>query len=1037
MNINYIPVVLAELEKSISYTASEISTWKYRTANYNNPEDYTFTSKWRQVKPGMIWGTGNTTAFFKCQGVCVPSYPADKKLGIRLIIDGEGVVKVNGCYHHGIDQNRTFIPLPAGIGADDLIDLEIEMARQFKPLNASVRQYRFHSVHFAIIDLPVESLWFDMQMAWETAANVLNDDVRSGLHNALYQACLEIDLNNASNYLSSIEKARRRLHGLLNKIDYGKASGRFHLVGHSHIDVAYLWQIKETVRKCCRTFATALTLMDEYPDYKLTVSQPQLYEYTKRYYPDIYRKIKQKVQAGQWEPTGSTWVEMDCNMPSGEALVRQFLYGKKFFQDEFDLDTRILWLPDVFGYTGSLPQIMRRAGVDYFVTCKLNLNDTNKWSLNTFLWEGIDGSRVLAHVPPSLYSGTVEPAEIIKMWNDFSQKHLVCDVLYPYGYGDGGGGVTREMLERATRGHNLPGLPELTSDTAHGYFSNLNINIDQLPVWHGELYFELHRGTYTTQAKNKRYNRKAEILYREAEIWANIAKCNFAYECSHIEISDGWKEILLQQFHDIIPGSLIHETYEDSEKSYIRINAKGERIIQSAQDAIANNVDTRLKNPVVVYNSRSWVTSDVVEVPAFPDAKQCHVVNDAGVTAPSQLSADGESLLLYVEDVPAFGYKTYGVIPGEHRGDTQPKLAKVLMHPDGHIFEVETPLIRLAFDSNNQLVSIYDIEADRTVTGSRIPADTWQMFEDLPAYYDAWEIAPYYRDKPLGVAHIDSTSLIENGPVRVVFRNNITFGESCFQRDIILYRHTKRIDFVYSGEWHEKHVLLKTAFPVNVTSTYATYEIAYGAVERTTHENTTWDQAQFEVCGHRWADLSEGDYGVSLLNDCKYGYDIKGSTMRLSHLRAPAYPDATADDGRHEFTYALYPHRGSWQAGGTVKEAYSLNQPLRAISTDKESTGRLPAENGFVKCSAENAIIETIKAAEDGSGDLVIRVYEGFGQRGPVTLSFFNNLEWAAECDLLENICEDVSYTKMGLDFYIKPYEIRTFRIKIGVQHSI
>lgn len=790
------------------------------------------------------------------------------------------------------------------------------------------------------------------------------------------------------------------------------------------------------MRKCSRTFSTALTLMDEYPHYRFTVSQAQLYDYTKRYYPRLYERIKEKVESGQWEPNGSTWVEMDCNIPSGESLVRQFLYGKRLFQEEFGRETKVLWLPDVFGYSAALPQIMKKAGVDYFLTNKIQWNDTNRFPHNLFQWEGIDGSRVLAHIPPTgNYNGSMAPKQLHDLWAGFQPKHLVRDVIYSYGFGDGGGGVTREMLERAKRVRNMPGLPQCETSTAGGYFASVAPTMPDLPIWRGELYFELHRGTYTTQARNKRFNRKSEILYRQVEMWNSLAGMITGHPYPKEVAKKGWQAILLHQFHDIIPGSSIAEVYEDSTRDYERIMSAGEQAVQAAMQAIARRIDTGgVTSPVVVFNSRSWAATDIAELPIDGDAPHWVATDLDGHMLPAQIveSESGRRLIFLACDVPAMGYKVFSVAPASEGDTAGPAgLATVVTGPNGWPEAVDTPLLRLEFSSDGRLTSIYDKTAQREVLDHPGIGNEWQLFEDRPHRWDAWDIELQYRDKPLGTGRVTALSVIENGPVRAVIRCQKAVGGAEFQQDITLYGHTQRIDFATTGEWHEKHALLKVAFPVKIRAAYATFDIAYGAVERSTHENTSWDQAQFEVSAHKWADLSEGNYGVSLLNDCKYGYDVLHNVLRLSLLRAPTYPDPHADEGRHYFTYSLYPHCGNWREGQTVQAAYSLNQPFTALGI-APCGGRLPQEQSLVKSLAPNAVVEVVKAAEDAPDTLVVRVFDAFGQSARVQLRFPLSIAAASECDLLERDIACVSYEGETLSFDIRPYEIRTFKVRLA-----
>jgi alpha-mannosidase len=1038
----YIKVAIDELKKAIIVDSVEIDGWEYRTAVYNGPGDYEFLDDWKPISMGETWGKVDTTAFFRAQ-VRVPGHLAGKNLCLELLFNGEGVLKVNGEYHHGLDRNRSLIPLADSALENQEYFLEAEVVGQFRPYDFSKEmgnselEFMFSKARLITIDKESQALLLDLLVGWEVANSLPKEALRAVLETILYRTVTLLDFQDIASH-----KSVRQAHGFykeeIAKVNFGKTGGKFHLIGHSHIDVAWLWQLKETVRKCSRSFSTVLALMERYPHYYFTQSQAQLYDYTKKYYPQIYKEIVKRVADGRWEPTGSTWVEMDCNVPSGESLVRQFLYGKKFFMEEFGIETKVLWLPDVFGYTWSLPQIMKKAGVDYFLTNKIRWNDTNRFPYAHFWWEGIDGTRILAHIPPSSsYNGNVTPNQIRTMWDDLEPKDGPGDVIYSYGYGDGGGGVTWEMLEYAKRLQDFPGVPRCQTGKAQDFFEDIESYGSQLPVWNGELYFEYHRGTYTTQGKTKRFNRKSEILYREVELWSSVAShvTSGLYTYPKGAIDHGWKTILLNQFHDILPGSSIGEVYDDAIRDYIEIVDVGERALDSSLKVLASMVDTGVGEgiPVMVFNSLSWERDDVVEV-NIGDVSPGRVLVEYGgqmKDVPWQpVEGDEEKIIFLATDVPPMGYRVFWIIPGNARViHGKPAFIKE-DEATGWPILVDGEYVRLELEAG-QITRIYDKIGEREVIPPGMAAGYLQSFEDRPVRYDAWDIDPYYVDKPLHTEEILSLQVLENGPVRTILRFEKRLGESSFLQDMVLYRHTPRIDFFTKADWRQRRTLLKVAFPVEVRSSKATYEIAYGAIERATHSNTSWEKAQYEVCGHKWADLSEGDYGVSLLNDCKYGYDIKGNLMRLTLLRSPIYPDPHADQGEHIFVYSLYPHRYDWRYGGTVQEAYSINQPLHYVVKEEGNLGSgLPRILSLVNMDATNVILEVLKEAEDGQG-LIIRLFETYGQRGSVHLEFASPIKYAEECDLLERRLADVEYCHANLQFYIKPYEIRTFRIRL------
>src|SRR5579859_4276952 len=660
------------------------------------------------------------------------------------------------------------------------------------------------------------------------------------------------------------------------------AKHHVHAVGHAHIDTAWLWPLREARRKCARTFSTQLALMEEYPDYRFACSQPVQYLWMKESYPSIFEGIRQKVASGQWEPVGSMWVEPDCNLPSGEALVRQILHGKRYFLKEFGHETHEVWLPDVFGYPASLPQLIALSGGTSFLTQKLSWNETNKPTHNTFMWEGIDGTRIFTHFPPAdPYNGDFSATELVRSATGFKDHARSGLSLYLYGWGDGGGGPEPDMIESAHRLRNLDGLPRVELSRAAEFFDAAASEAHDLTTWVGELYFELHRGTYTSQARTKFLNRRAEQALREAEMWS-IASGG-AYPAAPLEAA--WKRLLVNQFHDILPGSSIDWVYEEAEGELAGVVETATGITVAAQAALAGSGDD-----LVVFNVNSHPRHEIVEV-------------------------DGE--LLAVE-APACGWAV------QQRGSIEPA-------PSVAVTEglMENGLLRVRWDEHGLLTSIWDKEAEREVLGARGRGNLLQLHGDNPARWDAWDIDIEYMSDVVDLVELTSQHIELAAGLRGAVRFTRRFGSSRLSQRMVLDAGSRVLRFECDVDWHEDHKLLKVAFPVAVRSTRATYEIQFGHVERATHTNTSWDQARFEVCGHRWADLGEAGYGVALLNDSKYGYDIHGSVMRLSLLRAPTHPDPNADRGRHRFTYALMPHLGDFRAAGVIAAAEDLNAPLR------------------------------------------------------------------------------------------------------------
>ena len=746
-------------------------------------------------------------------------------------------------------------------------------------------------------------------------------------------------------------------------------------VGHAHIDTAWLWPLRETRRKCARTFSTALALMDEYPDYKFACSQPAQYAWMKESYPEIFEGIKQKVASGQWEPVGSMWVEADCNLPSGEALVRQFLHGKRFFMQEFGVDTRELWLPDVFGYPGSLPQLVVESGGEYFLTQKLSWNDTNRPAHHTFIWEGIDGTPVFTHFPPAdTYNGDFSAGQIVQSGADFKDHDRSSHSLYLYGWGDGGGGPEPDMIESAHRLHDVEGAPHVELGRAGDFFKRASAEAHDLTTWVGELYFELHRGTYTSQSRTKRLNRRSEQALRESEIWSLAGADGYPAAV----LDSAWKRLLINQFHDILPGSSIDWVYEDAERELEGVVEVAGGITTSAQSKLAGSGSS-----LVVFNVNSHSRREVIEVdgnPVMVEAPPCGWASVTTLTSP---------------------------------GDTVTVSGRAM----------ENRLLKVEWDEHGLLTSIWDKEARREVLKAGEKGNLLQLHEDNPKRWDAWDVDLEYRQKFTNLVELESEKVELDSPLRAAVRFKRRFGGSRFEQRMVLDAGSRVLRFETEVDWQEEHKFLKVAFPVAVHSPRATYEIQFGHVERPTHTNTSWDLARFEVCAHRWADLGEGGYGVALLNDCKYGHDILGSVMRLSLLRAPTHPDPNADRGQHRFTYALMPHRGDFREAGVIAAAEDLNAPLRVVSGGAKGVRR-----SLVEVSSPQVVVEAIKKAED-SDAVIVRLYEAWGGHCTVHLRTTLPASKAFLCDLLERDRGEVAVRDGQVELNLSPFKILTLKL--------
>lgn len=923
---------------------------------------------------------------------------------------------VNGQMTQGMDLNHQTVMLErcAKEGETYTIDLQGYTGVMFAELTFTMETVE--------VDETINEIYYDIVVPLQGFSRMQEDDkVRKDLRTILNNTVNLLDLRTpySEEFYQSIEEA----HNYIQKALYEDMSGYEDVIasciGHTHIDVAWLWTVAQTREKVARSFSTVLKYMDEYPEYKFMSSQPALYQFLKERYPETYEKIKERVKEGRWEPEGGMWVEADCNLTSGESLVRQFLYGKKFFKDEFGIDSRILWLPDVFGYSGALPQIMKKSGIKYFMTTKLAWNQINKVPYDTMMWRGIDGSEIFTHLITTLgvgqseadffttYNGMLHPDAILGGWHRYQNKDINNDILIAFGYGDGGGGPTREMLETSKRMEKgIRGIPKVRQEFAGNYFEELEERVEgnkSLPVWEGELYFEYHRGTYTSMGRNKRSNRRCEQLLMDVELLEVLTGTSEKEEMDKI-----WRTVLLNQFHDILPGSSIAEVYEVTKKEYAEIESRLAEMIAEKLNLLMDGGQDKIS----VFNTLGFDRNDVV---SLGDCHAAALTDESGKIYPVQETAQGA--VAYITDIPAKGGKTLQLL------DTvKEEASRIQITENG----IETPFYRISIDENGLFTSIYDKECDREVLKAGEKGNLLRMYEDKPMHYDCWDIDMYYSEKYWDAEKADKIQWTEEGPVRATLEIQRTISNSVIKQKIHFYADSRRIDFSTWVDWKEHQHLLKVHFPVNIHSDEATFEVQFGNLKRKIHGNTSWDEARFESCGQKWMDISEGHYGVSLLNDCKYGYSAKDSNIALTLIKSGIEPNKTADQEEHVFTYALYTHKEMWSAAGTVQEAYKLNQPAYATKGELKNTGK-----SFISTDKDNIIIETVKPAENGDG-IIVRLYDCENSLTKATLNFAEGmLESVEECNLMEEKEADIEACGNSFTVSVKPYEIKTYRVRL------
>jgi len=988
------------------------------------------TSHYEPFRVGGSWGPAWDTTWFRLLGRVPPEWSGrEVALGFGIGNAGstgfgaESLVWRDGRPVQGLSPNHREYLFTTGAEGGEPVELYVEAAANppspfganpwplLLPDPGGAALFTLQQADLHVRDTEFDAYWHNFRVLVELLTELPEDEPYAARIGAgLEHACNRLELPDIS------ESWRPTMPVLEQLLAEGAAptSHAVSIVGHAHIDTAWLWPLRETVRKCARTFSTVLALMDHYPEYTFVVSQAQHLAWMRDLYPDIWVRMKQRIAEGRIEPTGSMWVEADCNIPSGESLVRQIVHGKRFYKEELGIDTNDVWLPDVFGYSAALPQIMRQSGIRWFLTQKLSWNQYNVLPHSSFLWEGIDGSRIFTHFPPAdTYGGNLSVRQLRFGVANFKDHDRASRSLYLFGWGDGGGGPTAEMLESARRLADVEGLPRLTMEGPREFFSAAEAEIDDPAVWVGELYLELHRGTYTTQAATKLGNRRAEFALRDTEIWAALVP-GPAYPAQAIDRL--WKLLLLHQFHDIIPGSAVHWVYQDTARDHTRILEETRQLTDVALAVHAGAIATgSFTRPLVVFNSLSHDRREVITVEVPADATA--VIDAAGTLGPIQRHDDGRAV--FEAAVPACGYQVYGLVNAN---------AAPIDGVRADRGSLENEFLRIELDDQGLLRSIFDKSAGRQVLTPEGRGNCLQLHPDYPNFYDAWDIDRFAFDQVSDVVELESVELEERGPLRASLRLTRRFGDSRVTQSIRLAAGSPFVDFETDVDWHETNRLLKVAFPVAVRSARATYEIQYGHVERPTHANTSWDVARFEVCAHKWADLSEPGYGVALLNDGKYGYDISDNVIRLSLLRASTWPDPEADRGHHRFTYRLLPHAGDLRQAGVIDAGYDLNVPLRAVNSSSHP-GSLPPSGSMLSVDAPHVVIEAVKRSDDDNDVLVVRLYEAWGRRGPVTLRAPWTIGRAARTDLLETEIAELATEGATVTFDVTPFQIVTLTL--------
>lgn len=940
------------------------------------------------------------------------------RTGDALLSGFESLLYVNGKPYQGVDTFHNDVNFESLAGetveVTFLLWTGLQGGGPKREMRHQVRQADVGYLHTA-----TDELYYLTRAAAETIRRLEDGNlVKHLLTKALERVFQQINWD-ADGFYATVDAA---LAGFQADIDaIGKDSRvTVNVVGHTHIDVAWLWRLKHSREKAQRSFSTVLRLMDEFDEYTFLQTQPQLYHYIQQDNPELFSQMRQRIAQGRWEADGGMWLEADCNISSGEALTRQFLYGMRYFQKEFGKRCEYLWLPDVFGYSWALPQILKGVGIDTFMTTKISWNQFNSMPHDLFRWRGIDGSEVMTYFVSTpevdapydqrmaTYNGQMNPHTVIGSWEKFHDKDLSDQTLICFGHGDGGGGVNRDMLKMRRAMDKMPGLPAVKPTRAGEFFRYLHQRMDAaeqyVPVWDGELYLEYHRGTYTSQGWNKLMNRRLEFALAESE-WLSAQSMLAGGTYDQDTLLTCWRTILRNQFHDIIPGSSIHEVYEDSRVEY----TQAEKALQGLQSGALSTLAQSRQDCYTLWNFTSFPRQDSVWV---AEKREGRFVAADGTRLPAQREQEGYWVQVQLD---ALGVTTI-------RFEEAPAVASASPFVlDLDAGTIETPCYLAAWNQQGQLTRLFDREANREVLPRGQRANVLEMYEDKPLKFDNWDVDLFHLMKHEEVAADGAPVLVESGALRLTLRFPYHYHHSSFQQDVTFYTNSRRIDFATHADWHEDHRLLKAAFPVDIRATNATYDIQYGHVERPTHFNTSWDYARFEVVAHKWADMSEADYGVSLLNNCKYGHSTHNNVMRVTLLKSGKFPDTQADMGQHSFTYALLPHSGNLVQGNTIEEANFLNLPLRtAAHTQWNAAPLFTWQN-------RNIQVDAIKKAEDGRS-LILRLHECRGTHTTAKLHPSFAMNSVTPCNLLEEPTGEPQQCQ-ALQVSLRPFEIQTFRI--------
>ena len=1012
-----IDLILRDLKQKTFENKIMLTEWKIQEIQKDNNNKYNPIEEKNNFLTGnqSFWDNTGKIFFF------LNKVKLDNKYNnpyLYLDIDGECTLYLNNKVLRGINEKEIKLPMCNDntyhfkILATHDVHLAAKHQRMY---NKPYPPHLFRKAYIYNKNQDVETLYILIKNIKKTIASIDDKKKKMTLENIMENGIKKIDFftSNKTVFIESIKTSYNFLKKSMKKIDRNNKSGKVFAIGHSHLDIAFKWTITDTIRKLERTISTTLNLIENYDNYYYIQAQAILYDYLKKYYPDLFDKLSDKKTQKQFIIEGSFWVEADFNLTHGESLIRQILYAKEFFNKNFNIDTKIAWLPDCFGFTAILPQILKKSNIEYFITTKLQWNDTNDFPFNIFKWEGIDGTKISSYLLSDTYGGNLDPEKIYDAYNNRKQKDID-EVLSLYGYGDGGGGNTEYHLNNLNEMKNISSLPEIKVDNLYNHLKNI-FNNDNLPIWDDELYLEKHRGTYTTQAKLKKYNRQIEFLLINTEMLYSLAHIKgINYE---VDFAKLWKVLLKNQFHDILPGSCIREVYNEAINDYKKLENKlmniKNKIFKSLTKDLSNN-----SNQLYVFNPYSFIMDNLIAL------KKNNLDNKF-----NSIDIDGKKYPIQSDNKYIY-FKTNNIMPLEIKNIQLSKNGIQIQNElKSDNYHLENKYLKLSFDKKGRIYSIFDKEKSIEYVEENKYANTLKLYDDKSTYFDSWDISISEDNKKV-IDQLESIKVKEKGPYFHSILLKRKFYKSTIIQEIKLYKNQRKIDFQTKVKWKQRQQLLKTSFPMNIDNSKALYDLSMGYIERNNHKNDSWSKAKSEVPAHKWINLNNDEISISLLNNCKYGHNITENTIDLTLLKGGIYPDPKADIGDHEFTYALLLSPKPLDIKTIEKNAMQLNnKPLHYISKKSENKSETKQKciKSILDIDHNNIIIDSFKLAEN-SDSYILRFHEYVGQNTEIKFSFNKNINKIIETDLMENDIEVLTKTN-ELKINIRPFEIKTLKI--------